>query len=223
MSSLIQLQKVDKIYQHQHSPFYALKNISLEIAAGENIAITGSSGSGKSTLMHMIGLLDRPTSGQYFLNQTNTTDLSAEVLAQLRNRTIGFVFQSFFLLPRMNVLNNVMLPLFYRGENETLAREKSLRMLEKVDMQKFSLQMPNQLSGGQQQRVAIARALIGDPDIILADEPTGALDSNNGELVMNILRQLNREENKTLIIVTHDANISKQFSRILSLRDGELV
>ncbi|MDX1900491.1 MAG: ABC transporter ATP-binding protein [Gammaproteobacteria bacterium] len=219
---MIQLKQLNKIYQHQHAPFYALKNISLEIRAGESLAITGPSGSGKSTLMHMIGLLDRPTSGEYLLRNSSTTDLSANELAQLRNRTTGFVFQSFFLLPRMDVLHNVMLPLFYRSEAESIAREKSIQMLEKVGMKNFISQRPNQLSGGQQQRVAIARALVGAPDIILADEPTGALDSTNGKLIMDMLLTLNREENKTLIIVTHDPSISRLFPRVIQIRDGEM-
>jgi len=220
--SLIELSNINKIYYHQTEPFYALNNISLSIESGECVAITGPSGSGKSTLMHIIGLLDQPTSGQYFLSGQLTTNLSPKSLAHLRNQITGFVFQSFFLLPRMDALHNVMLPLFYRGTPESISRQKALFLLEKFGMKQHATQKPNQLSGGQQQRVAIARALIGEPAIILADEPTGSLDSANGQAIMELLLHLNRVEKKTVIIVTHDPIICRLCSRVIQIKDGKI-
>lgn len=190
------------------------------IERGELIAIIGASGSGKSTLMNILGFLDQCTTGTYFFADENVSQLTDAQLANIRNRKIGFVFQSFFLLPRLSALQNVMLPLFYRAETNAIAKEKALTMLDKVGMKSFADRKPNQLSGGQQQRVAIARALVGNPDIIFADEPTGALDSTTGKEVMDLFLQLHHEEQRTLVLVTHDPIISRLCQRVVTLKDG---
>ncbi len=213
---------MSKIYRTEASEFHALKNINFELKQGKMIAIVGSSGSGKSTLMNIIGFLDHCTSGRYLFSGNNVSGLQDEALAKIRNQKIGFVFQSFFLLPRLNAVQNVMLPLFYRGTPTLEAEKKSLDMLDKVGMKKFAEHRPNQLSGGQQQRVAIARAMVGDPEVILADEPTGALDSVTGQEVMNLFLKLNQNENRTIVVVTHDHEISRQCQRIVALKDGRV-
>ncbi len=223
LSSLIKLQKITKHYKIGNTEFHALKEINLQLFAGECLAIVGASGSGKSTLMNIMGFLDRVTSGDYFFANEKVSDLSELELARIRNQKVGFVFQSFFLLPRLSALQNVMLPLFYREEAKEIAREKSLAVLEKVGMKNFSQHKPNELSGGQQQRVAIARALVGNPEVIFADEPTGALDSNTGKDVMDLFLQLNREEKRTVVIVTHDKEVSALCGRVVMLKDGEMV
>lgn len=200
--------------------YQALKGIDFQIDQGEMIAIVGISGSGKSTLMNMIGFLDRPTQGTYWFNHQDVSHVKQEELARLRNQAMGFVFQSFFLLPRMDAVQNVMLPLFYRGIDTQTAKKKSLAMLSKVGMEKWAHHKPHQLSGGQQQRVAIARALVGDPDIILADEPTGALDSQTGQEVMDLLLYLNQKEQRTIVIVTHDYHMSRFCKRTVTMQDG---
>lgn len=183
-------------------------------------AIVGRSGSGKTTLMNILGFLDTCTSGRYYFADKNVSILSDDELADIRNQRIGFVFQSFFLLPRKTVLQNIMLPLAYRGVSVSVAKEKSIAMLEKVGMRLLSDSYPNQLSGGQQQRVAIARALVGEPSIILADEPTGALDSQTSADIMQLLHTLNRDENRTILIITHDESISRQCERVITIKDG---
>lgn len=223
MSSLVKLQRVSKIYRTGTSEFHALKDIDFHLDRGEMLAIMGSSGSGKSTLMNIVGFLDQCTSGSYFFANEDVSHLLEDNLAQIRNQKIGFVFQSFFLLPRLNAVQNVMLPLFYRGEGSELAQQKALSMLAKVGMERFSHQKPNQLSGGQQQRVAIARALVGDPEVILADEPTGALDSKTGQEVMDLFIDLNQRERRTIVMVTHDPGVSRQCQRIVSLKDGRII
>jgi putative ABC transport system ATP-binding protein len=223
LSLLVKLTQVNKIYHTHDNEFHALKNIDFHLLCGEMMAIIGASGSGKSTLMNILGFLDRCTSGIYWFGNDDVSHLSDEALAKIRNQKIGFVFQSFFLLPRFNALQNVMLPLFYRGTEIKLAKEKSKEMLAKVGMEKFISHKPNQLSGGQQQRVAIARALVGDPQIILADEPTGALDSKTGQEVMDLFINLNQKENRTIVLITHDASVSRQCQRIVSLKDGSLI
>jgi len=221
--SLLKLDNVSKIYRSNVSEYHALKNINFELNRGELIAIVGASGSGKSTLMNILGFLDHCTSGQYIFSNTDVSRLEDDELARIRNQKIGFVFQSFFLLPRLTAIQNVMLPLFYRGMPKDEAMQKAFALLDKVAMKKFAEHRPNQLSGGQQQRVAIARALVGDPEMILADEPTGALDSATGQDVMNLFHNLNKEEGRTIIIVTHDHEISNQCKRIVMLKDGEVV
>lgn len=220
MSSLVKLTQVTKIYYSGENEFNALKGIDFQLSRGEMIAIMGSSGSGKSTLMNIIGFLDHCTTGEYLFLGENVSQLRDEALSNIRNKKIGFVFQSFFLLPRMSALQNVMLPLFYRGVETEEAMASALATLDKVGMKRFASHKPNQLSGGQQQRVAIARALVGDPEVILADEPTGALDSTTGEEVLDLFKRLNREENRTIVIVTHDHEVGKQCQRVVALRDG---
>ena len=223
MSSIIQLHNVYKTYQLGESQLEVLKAIDLDIQAGEFIAIMGPSGSGKSSMMNILGLLDRPSHGQYFLQTNNVTELSDDALASLRGQTIGFVFQSFFLLPRLSALHNVMLPLQYSETHAHHHKKLALTMLEKVEMIEYASHLPSQLSGGQQQRVAIARALINQPEILLADEPTGALDSKTGATILNLFRQLNKEAGTTTILITHDSQVAQQTKRIIHLKDGCLV
>lgn len=221
--SLIKLQNITKEYHTGARILKALNRVSLSILSGEMVAIVGMSGSGKSTLLNILGLLDQPTEGEYFLVEKNVTHLSDDERAKIRNQEIGFVFQSFYLLPRLDVLRNVMMPMLYRGDSLEDAKEKALQMLSKVEMRDWSHHKPHQLSGGQQQRTAIARALVGNPDVILADEPTGALDSKTGQQLMELLKKLHREEKRTIIIITHDEKIAKQCERIISLHDGKIV
>jgi putative ABC transport system ATP-binding protein len=222
LSSLVKLENVTKVYHTDANDFHALKGIDFQLDRGEMIAIVGASGSGKSTLMNILGFLDHCTTGDYLFDSENVSHLRDEELSKIRNQKIGFVFQSFFLLPRLNALQNVTLPLFYRGVPAEEAEEKSLLMLEKVGMKKFITHKPNQLSGGQQQRVAIARALVGNPEVILADEPTGALDSQTGQEVLDLFIDLNRNEKRTIVIVTHDQGVSNQCQRIVALKDGKI-
>ena len=220
-NNVVVLQNVSKIYQMEGVSVTALISASLQIQAGEFVSIMGPYGSGKSTLMHLIGCLDTPTTGKVFIEGEDVSGLSEEALAKIRNQKIGFVFQSFNLLPRTSALTNVTLPLFYAGKNaaesETLAREA----LIKVGLEKRMAHFPNQLSGGEQQRIAIARALVNKPLIILADEPTGSLDTKTGETIMNIFRQLN-QKGQTVVIVTHEIAIARQARRIIKIKDGEI-
>jgi len=221
--SLIKLCAVSKAYHLGSQTQTVLRDIDIQVKAGELLAIMGASGSGKSTLMNIIGLLDKPSQGAYYLNQKNVVHMQNDQLADLRNRSIGFVFQQFFLLPRLTAMDNVALPLIYRGESKETYTPAVSAMLAKVGMTDRRLHKPNELSGGQQQRVAIARALVGEPEIILADEPTGALDSVTGREVMRVFLQLNQAEQKTIIIVTHDPEIGQQCSRVIHLKDGQIV
>lgn len=222
MSSLIELKQVTKIYPLGNEVYPALTKVNLSIKRGEMTAIVGQSGSGKSTLMNILGFLDHCTEGEYYFSGQDVSRLSAQELALIRNQRIGFVFQSFFLLSRANALHNVMLPLFYRGIPTSEAKELAMMMLEKVGVAALYDHKPNQLSGGQQQRVAIARALVGNPDIILADEPTGALDSQTGHEVMQLFERLNQEEGRTIVIITHDQNISARCKRVVTIKDGKI-
>ncbi|MFH1561299.1 MAG: ABC transporter ATP-binding protein [Patescibacteria group bacterium] len=219
---LLEIKKVEKTYQMDGIQVNALRGVSLKIQKGEMVSIIGPSGSGKSTLMHIIGCLDRPTTGQVLLAGKDLAKLSDDQLAQIRNRQVGFIFQTFNLLPRTSALKNVELPLTYAGMGENdrikLAKEK----LAAVGLANRLDHHPNQLSGGQQQRVAIARALINNPDIILADEPTGNLDSKSGKEIMKMLKDLHRSGN-TIILVTHDQEIAKQAQRVITIRDGQIV
>lgn len=223
LKCVIELQNIEKDYQIGDNFFKALKGINLKIMDKEFVAIMGASGSGKSTALNILGLLDSPTKGQYFLDGVDTTHFNNNETASFRNEKIGFVFQSFFLLPRFTALQNIMLPLSYRGMTGHEAEERALDMLEKLDIKRLAHSKPNAMSGGQQQRVAIARALVGNPEIILADEPTGALDSKTSDAVMDVLKDLNRREHKTVIIVTHDPDVGKACERIVRLADGEIV
>ncbi len=223
MSSLIKLEHACKSYRMGETEVQALRDASLEIERGEMMAIVGTSGSGKSTLMNIIGFLDRLSSGRYFFNNVDVSSLTEDELADIRNQKIGFVFQSFFLLPRLTALQNVVLPLFYRGMAQTEANQHAMAILEKVGVAHLANNRPNQLSGGQQQRVAIARALVGDPEVILADEPTGALDSDTGNEVMQLFTDLNRKEGRTIVIITHDKEISRRCERVVTIKDGVLL
>lgn len=223
MSILVSLEKVSKIYQSGENQLLALNNIDFQLQRGEMTAIVGVSGSGKSTLMNIIGFLDQCSSGQYYFNGEDVSHLNDEQLSIIRNQKIGFVFQSFFLLPRSTALENVMLPLFYRGMEREQSIELARLMLEKMGVGKWIHHRPNQLSGGQQQRVAIARALVGNPDIILADEPTGALDSQTSHDVMRLLTDLNENEGRTILLITHDNDISKRCRRTVCIQDGQFM
>lgn len=209
-----------KTYTLGSDTINALDGVSLEIKEGEMVAITGASGSGKSTLMHIIGCLDKPDYGEYFLAGEDVSKLSTNRLAKIRNNRIGFVFQTFNLLPRINALLNVELPLLYAGNSE--AKGRATAALEKVGLGDRLKHQPNQLSGGQRQRVAVARALVTDPAVILADEPTGNLDSKTGEEIMKLLKELN-SEGRTIVIVTHEPHIAAYCSREIYLRDGKIV
>lgn len=219
MTPLVKLSNVNKIYQTGEVSLQALKDINLAVKKGDFIAIIGASGSGKSTLMNVIGLLDHPTSGSYELDGMDTSHLRENTLAQIRNKKIGFIFQSFNLLPRTTALDNVAMPLVYAGISKSDRIKRAKQALDDVGLPDKLLSKPNQLSGGQQQRVAIARALINNPQLILADEPTGNLDSKSGEEIMKILDKL-KKDGKTIIMITHEANIARHAKRILRIKDG---
>jgi putative ABC transport system ATP-binding protein len=219
---LIRIQEITKIYKMGEVEVHALRGVSLEIAEGEFAAIMGPSGSGKSTLMNIIGCLDQPTSGRYWLDSTDVSTLNDNSLADIRNQKIGFVFQTFNLLARTTAFQNVTLPLIYAGVGARERRRRSEAALATVGLGDRLNHRPNELSGGQQQRVAIARALVSEPAIILADEPTGNLDTQSGEEITSILRQLNEQRGLTVLFVTHDAEIAQHTRRIVRLRDGQV-
>jgi len=222
IDDIIKMVNITKIYSGEDVGTTALKDIDLVVKKGEFLAITGRSGSGKSTLMHVIGLLDTPTSGTYFLNGTDVSKLGEDELAFQRNKEIGFVFQSFNLLPKLIALENVILPAIYAGTKTKERTEKALELLTELGLEDHLNKRPNQMSGGQQQRVAIARALMNNPELILADEPTGNLDTKSGDDVMNTLKQLNKE-GKTIVLITHEHDIAIQAKKILQLEDGMLI
>lgn len=200
-----------------------LHGINLTVNKGEFVSIVGESGSGKSTLMNIIGVLDRQTQGDYYLEGQDVNGMSDEVRSAIRNRRIGFVFQNFNLLPRANALKNVMVPLLYGEEHSKNGKEHAMEMLKMVGMEERAAHRPNELSGGQKQRVAIARAMINDPAIILADEPTGALDSKTGHMVMDLFHKLHEEQGKTIVLITHSQELAQETERIVTLLDGQIV
>ncbi|MGG3562996.1 ABC transporter ATP-binding protein [Neobacillus rhizosphaerae] len=218
---IIQIKDLMKTYKLGGETVHALNNVSIEIDKGEFLAIIGPSGSGKSTLMNMIGCLDRPQSGKYLLAGKDIGKMNDNQLATIRNQKIGFIFQNFNLLTKLTALENVELPLLYSGVPTKERREKALESLQKVGLKERSGHLPTQLSGGQQQRVAIARALVGNPAILLADEPTGALDSKTSKEILAIMKELN-ESGHTIILITHDLEIAKQAKRMVSIQDGQL-
>ncbi|MGU7999357.1 ABC transporter ATP-binding protein [Streptococcus suis] len=218
-NQLIRLTNINKSYKNGDQELRVLKDIDLEVEEGEFLAIMGPSGSGKSTLMNIIGLLDRSTTGNYWLEGEEVSQLSEKKLASVRNDQIGFVFQQFFLLSKLNALQNVELPLIYAGAPANQRKKLAKRYLEKVELAERMTHLPSELSGGQKQRVAIARALVNTPAIILADEPTGALDTKTGEQIMELLTELNNE-GKTIIMVTHEPEIAAYAKRKIVLRDG---
>ncbi|AHF10888.1 ABC transporter ATP-binding protein [Dehalobacter restrictus] len=212
-----------KYYIGKPNELTILKSINLNIKKGEFVAVVGASGSGKSTLMNIIGALDRPTSGVYKLGGIPIQDMNQNQLSEIRNKKIGFVFQTFNLIPRINALNNVELPLFYMGIRKEQRKQRAMALLELVGMKDRMMHMPNELSGGQKQRVAIARALANDPSIILADEPTGALDSQTGLLVMDIFLKVHREEHKTIVLITHNHELAERTDRLITISDGMII
>ncbi len=225
MDSVISVQNLIKTYVVGEVEVRALRGVNLEVQPGEFLAVTGPSGSGKSTFMHIVGCLDRPTSGQYLLDGQDVSRMSKDQLATVRNKKIGFVFQGFNLLSRTSALDNVELPLLYAGSKLKMSErhKKAIAMLTAVGLGNRTDHHPNQLSGGQQQRVAIARALVNDPSILLADEPTGNLDTKTSIEVMDIFQRLNREHGITVVLITHEHDIAEYGTRIVTFRDGQVV
>jgi len=215
------MEGINKFYQMGDEQMHILKDVTLQLERGGYLSVLGPSGSGKSTLMNIIGCLDTPTSGSYILDGEVIEDMTEVELARIRSREIGFIFQNSQLLPRLDALRNVELPLIYAGVRPKERRRRAMEMLERVGLSDRMYHYPNQLSGGQQQRVAIARALVGDPSILLADEPTGALDQKTGKQVMALFQELN-EEGRTIIMITHDMNIAACARRVVHIIDGEL-
>jgi len=220
---LIKLENVWKIYQLGKIELTVLKGINLEITPGAFMVILGPSGSGKSTLLHIIGLLDVPTKGKVFWKGRNTLQFSSDELAKIRGKNIGFVFQQFNLLPHLNALENVTMPMIFQGVSEEERKERAKFLLSLVGLKERIFHKPSELSGGEQQRVAIARALANNPDIIVADEPTGNLDSSTGKEIMKVLTNLHRGENKTIIVVTHDPHIASYSEKVVRIQDGQLI
>lgn len=221
---LIQMENIiKKYYIGEPNELEILHGIDLKIYEGEFVAIVGESGSGKSTLMNIIGVLDKPTNGQYYLDGINVQKASEKEMNNIRNQKIGFVFQNFNLIGRTSALKNVELPMLYAGISNKKRTERAMELLEKVGMDKRCHHQPNELSGGQKQRVAIARSLANDPAIILADEPTGALDSETSRIVMDIFHDLNKKQNKTIILITHSKELAAECPRVITIKDGEVI
>jgi len=220
---MVQLKNIEKVYRTDKIETLALKEIDLEVRKNEFLSVMGPSGCGKSTLLNIIGLLDQPTTGEIHIDNEQVQKFNDKKLAALRNQKIGFIFQSFHLINDLSVVDNVEIPLLYRRISGSERRKRALAALEKVGLKARTKHFPNQLSGGQRQRVAIARAIVGEPELILADEPTGNLDSNMGQEIIDILHNLHKKENTTIIMVTHDEHIAKQTERIIRLFDGAMV
>ena len=220
---MIRAEHISKVYRMGKIEVPALRDVSLEIEEGEFLAIVGSSGSGKSTLLNMLGCLDKPTSGAVFIDGVNTASLSENELAEIRREKIGFIFQQFNLIHSLNALENVSLPMFFAGVNSDERLKRAEELLAKVGLEKRMHHKPSELSGGQQQRVAIARALSNNPAVIIGDEPTGNVDSETGDAIMDILEGLNRNEGRTIIVVTHDTEIAAHAPRVIRMKDGRLL
>lgn len=214
---------IKRYYIGQPNELQILNGISLDVHEGEFVSIVGASGSGKSTLMNIIGALDRPTEGTYLLNNIDISTLNDKELSRIRNSQIGFVFQTFNLISRTNALKNVELPMLYAGKSKHERTERAMQLLELVGMKERYTHQPNELSGGQKQRVAIARAMANNPSILLADEPTGALDTKTGRLVMDIFHKLHREEGKTIVLITHSPELAQETERIVTISDGSVI
>ena len=224
MERIIELKDICKSYFiGDNEELKVLKNINLTVNKGEFVAIVGASGSGKSTLMNIIGALDKPTSGSYVLAGENIAEMKDKELSKIRNSKIGFVFQTFNLIARTTALKNVALPMLYAGLSSKVASERAKQLLAQVEMTDRMYHNPNELSGGQKQRVAIARSMANNPDIILADEPTGALDSVTGRLIMDLFHKLHKEQGKTIILITHSPELASECQRIITLKDGEII
>jgi putative ABC transport system ATP-binding protein len=223
MEKILQVKNVEKYYGNKSSLTKAINGISFDVEKGEFVAIMGASGSGKSTCMNMLGTLDKPTSGEYYLDGISVRTMSKKQRAKLRNQKIGFVFQTYNLIPKTTALSNVELPMLYAGVSKGERRRRAVQLLDLVEMSERAKHLPEELSGGQKQRVAIARAMANDPAIILADEPTGALDTKTGRLVMDLFHKLNEEQNKTIILITHSPELASETDRIISIRDGNIV
>lgn len=220
---IVHTKNITKTYTNNAQPLTVLRNIDLSIDEGELLAITGKSGSGKSTLMNILGCLDTATSGTYILEDEDVSKLTIDQLAQIRNQKIGFVFQRFHLLPDMTALENVALPQLYANVPESEARKRAIEVLSMVELANRIKHYPSELSGGEQQRVAIARALVNKPKIILADEPTGNLDSVTGKKIVDLFKQLNSQQGATIVIITHDSQLAEETNRIIKLHDGAIV
>lgn len=221
--ALVELKQVWKSYQLGKVKVDALRGVNLKVKSGTFMAVIGSSGSGKSTLLHIIGCLDSPTKGEVFLEGEDVSELSPEELAQVRGKKIGFVFQQFNLLGNISALDNVMLPMIFRGLSEQKRRKRALSLLKRVGLKERVSHRPTELSGGERQRVAIARSLANDPELVLADEPTGNLDSKTGKKVMETIAHLYQRENKTIVVVTHDPKIADYSKEIINIQDGKIV
>lgn len=219
---MIDLKDIYKIYSDGDSEIRALDGVSFHVSQGEFVCIVGSSGSGKSTCMNIIGCLDIPTKGEYHLNGTDVSTMTEKELAHVRNRELGFIFQQYNLIPKLTVLENVELPLLYKGLKQSERIEMAKKALDRVGLLDRAKKYPSQLSGGQQQRVSIARALAGNPPVILADEPTGALDSKTGAEVLEFLKELNKE-GTTIVLITHDNSIAEQIKRVVRIQDGKII
>ncbi|MEM2890367.1 MAG: ABC transporter ATP-binding protein [Candidatus Hadarchaeum sp.] len=223
MKEVVKVDEVTKIYRMGEVDLRALNGVSLKIMPSENLSIIGPSGSGKSTLLHLMGCLDRPTSGKIYIDGVDTSQLNGTKLAEIRRHKIGFVFQFFYLIPTLNALENVELPMMFAGVNESERKKRAAELLELVNLKERMKHRPSELSGGERQRVAIARALANNPKIVLADEPTGNLDSRSGREIIDLLKRLNEEKGVTLVIVTHDPYIASTMKRTIYLKDGRIV